>query len=81
MATISDAIHERRRGKALTLNVENVCSFRCRDCAKLRYVTRRELGRASRPRCLMCGGTLIETDTSHKREVKRRDAAELAGRS
>lgn len=53
-------------------------SHRCRDCGKLRYVTRRELTRAAKPRCYACGGTLIETETAHKQIVAKQTSAALA---
>ena len=52
-------------------------SFRCRDCGKLRHCGRLEVFRASRPRCLGCGGTLVETEPSVKRRVARMDAVAL----
>lgn len=54
---------------------ENVFSFRCRDCGTLRYVLPKELDRAARPRCLVCGGPLEETKESHKRHLERVEAA------
>lgn len=44
-------------------------SFVCRDCQTLRYVSRRELRRASRPRCLRCGGPLLETDATAEKTM------------
>src|SRR5687767_10679686 len=50
---------------------ENVLSFRCRDCKKMRYVLPRELIRAARPRCLACGGPLEETEANHERHLEK----------
>ena len=63
--------HGRRR--RTRISKETIYSFRCLDCAKLRYVAPRELGRAARPRCLHCGGPLEETAVSNKRHVERTD--------
>ena len=43
-------------------------SFRCDSCGTLRYVNKRELSRAAQPRCLACGGCLLETDATEKKE-------------
>lgn len=56
-----------KKPRATRLEKTNVNSFRCRECNKLRYVTPRELTRAARPRCLGCGGTLVENEVSVKR--------------
>jgi NAD-dependent SIR2 family protein deacetylase len=53
---------------------ENLLSFRCRECDKLTYRTKRECSRAARPRCNKCGGTLLETATSQDRTTGRQDA-------
>ena len=47
-------------------------SLRCDSCGTLRYVTARELRRAARPRCLKCGGLLIETKTEEKKHKAER---------
>ena len=56
----------------------NTLSFRCRDCKTLRFVTRRELNRAARPRCLRCGGPLEETKETHDRRLDQQQALEMA---
>jgi hypothetical protein len=42
-------------------------SLRCVDCGKLRFSTTREVMRASRLRCLGCGGLLVESQASEFR--------------
>lgn len=68
-----------KRARVSKATKENTQSFRCRDCDKLRYVTPRELLRAARPRCLGCGGTLIEGVASARRtlgtKTERKEAA------
>ena len=49
-------------------------SFRCRDCSKVRYVSNLELNRASRPRCLGCGGPLMETDATAEKTMSDESA-------
>lgn len=44
-------------------------SHRCRDCGVLRYTTAREWARAARPKCMACGGPLIETESSVVRQL------------
>jgi len=68
----------RRRSTSRAKVVDKVLSFRCRECESLRYVAWKELGRAARPRCLKCGGTLIETSPSESRRVERLDALAIA---
>jgi hypothetical protein len=59
---------QRRRFK---LDKARTLSFRCRDCKVVRFVLPHELNRAAQPRCLACGGTLEETEASHKRHIER----------
>lgn len=54
----------RRRNKRSS----SLVSMRCRDCQTLRFVSPRELTRASSPRCMKCGGPLEELDVSRKRQ-------------
>lgn len=42
-------------------------SFRCVDCGKYRFVTRRALSRASRVSCTVCGGPVVETAATTKK--------------
>ena len=62
-------------------------SHRCRDCNTLRYTRKAEWFRASLPRCLACGGPLIETAATEKeqyggkRERKRKTAAMEAAKA
>lgn len=42
-------------------------TFRCNDCGAMRHVNNRELHRAARPRCLRCGGCIVETKAEEKR--------------
>lgn len=42
-------------------------SLRCVDCGRLRFSTTREVARASRLRCLACGGLLVESKASEFR--------------
>lgn len=42
-------------------------SLRCVDCGKLRFTTAREVSRASRLRCLGCGGLLVESQATQFR--------------
>lgn len=65
----------RRRTK---LAKENVFSFRCLDCGAVRYVVPRELGRATMPRCLRCGGFLEDTQASRQRRIAKADTLRIA---
>lgn len=69
-----------RRPRSTKVRIGSTRSYRCRDCDKLRYLSNRELQRAARPRCLECGGTLIETVAEERRTVgtptARKKAAE-----
>lgn len=65
-------------GRKTKLRKENCYSFRCRDCSKLRQCSHWEVNRAARPRCLDCGGCLIETEPSEKRHVARMDNMAIA---
>lgn len=49
-------------------------SYQCRDCRKVRYVSRRELNRAAKPRCLGCGGPLVETNTTAEKTMSEATA-------
>jgi len=53
-----------------------ISSWSCRTCGCLRFVTRRELFRAAKQRCLKCGGTLIETKAEAKRHRVERALVE-----
>ncbi len=48
-----------------------VSSYACTDCGTLRYTTKFEWTRASKPRCLKCGGPLDETKATVKKMRKR----------
>lgn len=70
-----------KKPRKVKMEKSNVQSFRCRECDSLRYVTPLELTRAARPRCLRCGGTLVEIYESVKRTIggkmeQKRRAAE-----
>lgn len=69
MPTVSDYGGKHYGGPAgvVTKCSEKQDSFRCLDCGTLRYVNRREWYRASRPRCLKCGGALDDTDATIKK--------------
>lgn len=43
-------------------------SMRCDDCDRIRYTTRTEVQRASRLRCLHCGGLLHESQAQERRD-------------
>lgn len=49
-------------------------SLRCIECGKLRFSTTREVSRATRLRCLACGGLLVE---SRATETRNRVLAEV----
>lgn len=74
-----------RSPRKTKLSKEHVKSHRCRDCNTLRYVTPLELTRAARPRCLACGGTLVEIEVSIKRELggklEQKNRAKLSAKS
>lgn len=57
---------------------EHTLSFRCRDCSTLRYVLPKELDRAAKPRCLKCGGTLLETKQTSKRRLEQQDSQRVS---
>lgn len=60
---------ERRRGYAGKVGNGQTRSHRCADCGSLRYTMPKEWNRAAKPRCLGCGGRLIETAVSSKRTI------------
>src|SRR5580693_4382069 len=47
-------------------------SFRCDSCGKLQFLTPRVLSRAARPRCVACGGMLIESESSEARTIGKK---------
>jgi len=55
-------------------------SFRCDLCGAVRFVTSLELHRAARPRCLKCGGMLIETAAEAERHEGARRPVEILDR-
>lgn len=61
--------HNYPRARVTKLTKETTKSLRCNSCQKLRFVTPIELRRASRPRCLGCGGALVEIEASVRREL------------
>jgi hypothetical protein len=57
-----------RRGAGLdTIRTDADVSLRCADCGRLRYSTVYEASRASRLRCTACGGLLVETKATERR--------------
>lgn len=65
------------RVRSVKRSKTNTLSFRCRDCSKLRYIRPIELDRASTPRCLNCGGLLLETKATEGKRIKKHDAQRL----
>jgi hypothetical protein len=63
---------DRHRGARKRSSKETTTSHRCRECGTLRYLTALQLNRAARPRCLGCGGTLVETEAVLDRTRDRR---------
>jgi hypothetical protein len=68
-----------RGSRNRTTRKGNTSSFRCDSCHKINYLTKRELSRASRPRCTACGGMLVETASEEKRHKPMR--AQVIGKT
>jgi len=68
----------RRKGTAMS--TKGSIGFRCTSCNALRYVTKTQLTRRAKPRCLKCGGCVIESN-EHQEKTKqhRQPLARAAG--
>ena len=72
MAKLSDFgghAHERGRGYTSQVRKGSTSSFRCLDCGRLFYVSRKVVARGHRVACHNCGGTGEETEASLKRRL------------
>jgi hypothetical protein len=80
MVFISDyGGNNRRRPKGRAVDKDTMRSYRCRECGKGRFITKAELARAAAQKCLTCGGTLLETAASLKRNTTKIEDTEHLG--
>ena len=52
----------------------SMSSHVCDECGTRRFISKRELSRAASPRCLKCGGVLVETKSEEKRHQNERES-------